>query len=123
MVYMAGNNNLSDAAGADLVEMQKVGSSDQGAALAFTKQLGTNPAYRIHVRKGEDLEREDVGNVGSGDPQTVIDFVRWAVERAPADRYALVLWNHGSGWSADDLDQLYSQPRGGEALLPHEVNR
>jgi hypothetical protein len=123
MVYMAGNNNLSDAAGTDLVEMQKVGSSDEVAVLAFMKQFGTNTAYRIHVGKGEDLEREDVGDVDSGDPQTVIDFVRWAVQKAPAERYALVLWNHGSGWSADDLDQLYSQPRGGEALLPHEVNR
>jgi hypothetical protein len=123
MVYMAGNNNLSDAAGADLVEMQTVGSSDDVAVLAFMKQFGTRTAHRIHVGKGGDLASEELGDVDSGDPQTVIDFIRWAAEKAPAERYAIVLWNHGSGFEADDLDQLYSQARGGEPLMPHELNR
>jgi hypothetical protein len=30
--------------------------------------------------------------------QTLVDFVSWAVETYPADRYALVLSDHGLGW-------------------------
>ncbi|MCX5844398.1 MAG: clostripain-related cysteine peptidase [Deltaproteobacteria bacterium] len=26
------------------------------------------------------------------------DFIKWAVEKYPADQYCLILWNHGSGW-------------------------
>ena len=30
-------------------------------------------------------------------------FIAWAVEQYPAERYALVIWNHGTGWKEDDL--------------------
>ncbi|MGH3146394.1 MAG: clostripain-related cysteine peptidase, partial [Rubrobacter sp.] len=32
-------------------------------------------------------------------------------QEAPAERYAHVLWNHGSGWQPDDLDDLYDNVR------------
>ncbi len=33
-----------------------------------------------------------------GDPDTLKDFLDWAKTYYPADRYALVIWNHGNGW-------------------------
>jgi hypothetical protein len=33
-----------------------------------------------------------------GIPQTLKDFLDWAKTYYPADRYALVIWNHGNGW-------------------------
>ena len=30
-----------------------------------------------------------------------MSFVKWAADNYPADRYALILWNHGSGWWED----------------------
>jgi hypothetical protein len=112
MVYMAGNNNLSQAAGDDLEEMSKIGSSEDVRACAFVKQEG-GTARRLIVGKGGDHEiDEDLGDIDSGDPQTVMDFVRWAAEKAPAERRALVLWNHGGGWRPGDLDDMYSEVRG-----------
>ena len=32
------------------------------------------------------------------DTKTLVDFVRWAVENYPADKYALILSDHGMGW-------------------------
>jgi hypothetical protein len=125
LVYMAGNNSLSDAAGVDLKEMEKVGSTQKVAVLAFMKQEGGAGARHIKVGKGSSTS-DDVGDADSGDPQTVVDFVRWGVKKAPAERYALVLWNHGGGWTPDDLDQLYSQVRGsgnGDGINRHELNR
>lgn len=39
-----------------------------------------------------------------GNPQTLKDFLDWGVANYPADRYCLILWNHGNGWkrSGDD---------------------
>ncbi|RKZ20615.1 hypothetical protein DRQ18_05990 [bacterium] len=41
---------------------------------------------------------EDIGEANMGDPQTLIDFAVWAARNYPADHYALILWDHGSGW-------------------------
>ncbi len=121
MVYMAGNNSLSGAAAGDLREMQKVGSSERVKVAAFVKQVNKS-ARHVLVGKGGDERSETLPeSTDSGAPQTVVDFVRWAIKQAPAERYALVLWNHGGGWSPDDFDQLYQQARGGRDR--HESNR
>ena len=39
------------------------------------------------------------------DPAVVADFLLWSVGNYPADRYMLVLWNHGGGWWLKPLDQ------------------
>ena len=31
------------------------------------------------------------------DPETLADFIRWGAEVSPAEKYALVLWDHGGG--------------------------
>jgi len=33
-----------------------------------------------------------------GSPDTFKAFVQWGMEKYPAKKYAVVLWNHGSGW-------------------------
>jgi hypothetical protein len=113
MVYMAGFNNLSPAATEDLDEMRTVGSTDDVNIAVFVKRLDRESAERIVVRKnGEGEEPDLIGDADSGNPQTLLDFVRWAAKEAPADRYGLVVWNHGSGWSVDDLEEVYTQVRG-----------
>ncbi len=50
----------------------------------------------------EDLYPRSSGNVGdtnAGDPKVLVDFVRWAKVRYPADHYMVILWGHGSGLS------------------------
>jgi Clostripain family len=123
MVYMAGNNNLSEAAGTDLEELRRGAVSPAVRVFTFIKQQGESGdgnARRIEVRLDGKDDIEQLGDVDSGDPQTIVDFIRWAVAKAPADHYALVLWNHGSGWRPDDLEQLYSVPVPRRALR-HEL--
>jgi Clostripain family len=112
MVYMAGFNNLSDFATKDLREMRKVGSSDDVKLAAFIKRQNSRGAQQLIVAKrpAGDVKR-NLGNADSGSPQTMLDFIRWAKQKAPAERYALVVWNHGSGWQPDDLEDLYEQVR------------
>ncbi|WP_445487866.1 clostripain-related cysteine peptidase [Rhodopseudomonas sp. RCAM05734] len=122
MVYMAANNDLSDFASSNLDDMRKVGSNDDVKVVVFVKQQGapgtpTN-ARRIQIgKKGQPDVLENLGSVDSGHPQTVIDFIRWGVQTAPAARYAVILWSHGSGWSPDDMDQLYKKVQFNAAAL------
>ena len=41
---------------------------------------------------------EDLGELNMGDPQTLYDFIYWSMTNYPADKYFLILWDHGSGW-------------------------
>lgn len=123
MVYMAGNNSLSDAADDDLREMRAVGSSDIVKVCSFVKQAGPAGARRLIVgREGAGENVEELGNIDSGSPQTVVDFVSWAHDQAPAERYALVLWNHGGGWRPGDLKEIYAQVHSDKAASSRDAH-
>jgi hypothetical protein len=47
---------------------------------------------------GKQAVPTSLENVDSGDPNTLYDFMRWGMQAAPADHYAVVIWSHGSGW-------------------------
>ena len=40
---------------------------------------------------------EDLGEINTGDPDELVEFVQWAQANYPAEHYALNIWNHGSG--------------------------
>src|SRR3954462_11740327 len=123
MVYVAGYNSLSSFAGKDLAEMRKIGSSDGLKIAVFLKRLEQQAAHRIIVGKdGKAEERENLGaGVDSGSPQTLLDFIRWAKRKAPAERYALIVWNHGSGWDPLDFDDLYDHVKA-VGVTPRELS-
>lgn len=49
-----------------------------------------------------------IGEKITGDPEALEDFAVWATNAAPAENYALVMWNHGGGelggFNVDDND-------------------
>ncbi|MFM6089603.1 MAG: pre-peptidase C-terminal domain-containing protein, partial [Dolichospermum sp.] len=50
---------------------------------------------------------ERIGEQNTGNPNTLVNFVQWATTNAPANNYALVMWDHGSGvygFNYDDSD-------------------
>ncbi|MFC2017607.1 clostripain-related cysteine peptidase, partial [Chloroflexota bacterium] len=47
---------------------------------------------------------QSLGEVNMGDPNTLVNFVTWATTNYPAEKYALVLWDHGSGWKTRELE-------------------
>ncbi|HID57579.1 TPA: DUF4384 domain-containing protein [Candidatus Poribacteria bacterium] len=49
-----------------------------------------------HYTEGETVW--SVGEVDMGSPKTLKEFVNWATSEFPAKHYALVIWDHGSGW-------------------------
>jgi hypothetical protein len=107
MVYLAGDNNLSMAGEADLAEMRSVGSTPDVHVVAEFDCAGEDGTRRFRVeRRGAGEQVEAIGETDSGDPSTLERFVGWAVERYPAKRYALILWNHGGGWAPAEIERL-----------------
>ena len=109
MVYIAGDNNLSDAAIGDINEMEEVGSNDSVNVVVqvefsqqYTPDMPGN-TLRGKILKDSDTAinspLEDMGeNLDMGIKETLTDFIKWATTKYPADYYALVLWDHGAGW-------------------------
>jgi len=106
MVYMAGDNSLASAGTADLAEMKKVGSTDEvNVVVQFDNGIG-HKTNRYFLTKGKSLTNDKVASLGStdtGDPKILQGFIEWGITKYPAERYMVVIWNHGNGWDDEDL--------------------
>jgi hypothetical protein len=115
MVYMAGDSALTTDAGKDdLKEMSLIGSTpDVNIVVEFDREKDEGSTYRYLVKKSEEGVKfddigdivKDLGEVNSGDPRSLEDFIFWSVDNYPADRYALILWGHGLGWNEWDKEK------------------
>lgn len=100
LVWMAGDNNLEDAGVDDLAELKQVGSTEDLDILVQLDRMSDQSTRRYHVRRGTSAQADvvqELGPTNTGDPQCAIDFFTWGIQRCPARRYLVVLWNHGSG--------------------------
>lgn len=112
-VFMNGDNNLEDWVVHDLNELEWTGSGDGVHVVVQADRIdgydtsdgdwtGTR---RYYIEPDQDGERvaspvlADLGEQDMGDPAVLSDFLLWADETYPAERFALVMWDHGSSWT------------------------
>jgi len=123
IVYSAADDEvLEENMWFDINEMELVGSNPQmnivvqidRYAGSFTGDGDWSDTRRYLVTQDNDLDHinspvvESVGEVDTGDPQTLINFVTWAVQNYPAKKYALVMSDHGGGWTGGFSDMSTS---------------
>ena len=115
----------------DLNEAEKVGSTGQVTIVAqldryrgaFQGDGNWTSARRYLVTQDNDLNAihsqmvGDLGEVNMADGSTLVDFVTWAMQTYPADRYMLVLSDHGMGWPGGWSDQAPASSDSGRAPL------
>ncbi len=96
----------------DLNEAERVGSTDRVNIVAqmdryrgaFQGDGDWVTAKRFYVSKDNDLQTihskqlADLGEVNMADTKTLMDFVTWGIKTYPADKYVLILSDHGMGW-------------------------
>jgi hypothetical protein len=132
LVYLAGDNDLEADALRDLAEMEQVGSNTQvqivvqfdraGRAGAGERWAGTR---RYLIQRDNDLVQigspvvGDLGQLSSGDPQNLANFIVWGERQYPAQRTALVIWDHGSAWGGIAFDAS----AGGDGLSLPELEQ
>jgi hypothetical protein len=103
LVYMAANNDLYPFAIHNLRQMMQVGSNNNINIVVELSRPGRNsPTQRIYIEKNSalllsPLPHETPQKYDSGNAQTLINFVQWAVQDFPAEHYALILWDHATG--------------------------
>ena len=119
IVYSAADDEvLEESMWFDINEMEVVGSNPQmnivvqidRYAGSFTGDGDWTDTRRYLITQDNDLEHiaspviQSVGEVDTGNPQTLIDFVTWAIQNYPARKYALVMSDHGGGWTGGFSD-------------------
>lgn len=109
LVYMNGSDLETEdgQATVDLQEMVAAGESEKVNILVET--LGTkkwSSEYNISSKEtqihkvGKDgltLVSSGMGQLDCTREETLRDFITWGAQNYPADRYVLILWNHGGG--------------------------
>jgi len=120
MVYMAADNNLWSAGLADLNEMETVGSRG-GVNVVIQAEFSRSyppgaPGDTVRGLVTADRSLLEVSssleNIGTRDmahPDTLREFIAWAGRTYPADRYALVIWDHGNGWKSPDTPEALAK--------------
>ena len=108
MVYMCGTDLESQhgMASSDLGEMANAKFGDKVNIIVYTggckrwKTSGisnsNNQIYQV-VQGGIKKLVDSDGSKVMTDPATLSGFIKWAAKNYPADRYELILWDHGGG--------------------------
>ena len=72
----------------------------------------------LEVTEGGADELEDMGDVNTGDPQVLADFITRGINDYPADNYALIISDHGASWPGVGGDESFD----GDGLDLEEIN-
>lgn len=123
MVYINAKNNLDPAGVMDVLEMEEIGSTDKAA---FVVEIGRMEEFANQSKEYYQLDywtggrryfitqnktavtADGLKRISSpvifkqssdmGDIKNVVAFAKWTKQKFPAKKYALIMWNHGSGF-------------------------
>jgi hypothetical protein len=115
LLYLAGDNSAIDPfmnrdspLGA-LYRLENSAPNPQVQVVAIYDgdRAGGGDSFRYLMQPNGQFTQESLGEVNMGDPQTLIDFVRWGKQQAPADYYYLAIADHanaldGIAWDFTD---------------------
>ncbi len=100
MVYMAATNDLAIFAPRNILQMQKVSSNNYVNIIAQHNFYEKNKtaSKTFFIDKGTKIViSESYNQTDCGEAETLIAFCAETISKYPADHYALIIWNHGTG--------------------------
>ena len=127
LVYMNADNDLEEYGVQDVNEMESVPDNDE---VSIAVMMDRTPGFdssngdwtgtkRFLIRHDDDMAimnstlsspvLEDMGEIDMGQPQTLRDFIAWGKSTFPAEHYAVIIWNHGSGWRTRSVDNAITR--------------
>lgn len=123
LVYINAANDLFQASDLNVNQMERVANNPDVRFVVQWKQSRDQfPSSSFDGVRRYAVKYDTTGNIASelvqnnmvnglgqpldmGDPQTLNDFITWGKANYPADRYCLVVWNHGNGWKRSNLEE------------------
>ena len=108
MIYLCGSNleSKSGMATGDIKEMLSSSVSTDNVHLILetggakrwqNNVVPSNKLGRYEVRDGELYDLGSVSNASMTSEKTLSSFIEFCAKNYPADRYMLILWDHGGG--------------------------
>ena len=121
LIYVIPSNLESNGyyATQDLQEMMTVGSSKNVNILVQTggsahstideiRFIDFTKVQRHIVMKDTIRTVQDLGEQNMATSKTLADFVQWGAKEFPAERYAIILWDHGAGLFGFGYDDIHN---------------
>lgn len=140
MVYMCGADLESDSrdggyASKDIEEIRKTLNQpdnvniiiETGGAASWksniiggsgTRKVTAGELGRYHIENNNFVKDGKVDNANMGDKDTLKSFLNWGFETYPANKYGLILWNHGGAMEGVCFDENY----GNDGLTADEID-
>ena len=117
IMYIIGSNLESEYAYAtrDITKFVNANFDDNinvvvqagGASVWNNDTLKDGHTHRFSIRDGQLFDLKDMGRVNMASEKTLSEFIKYAAEEYPAEKYTLILWNHGGNipmqYGADDM--------------------
>ncbi len=127
LVYMGGDNNLEDGLENDLDEFERAGGSTESVRIvtlfdrsdSYSRSNG-NWTQSVLFEPGRDTSRDaqfnypptidsrpmgDLGELDTAYGQNLLDFLVWGIQTYPAQRFAVILNDHGGAWTGTVTDE------------------
>ena len=108
MVYLLGTD-LESRSGMATRDLQEMLDADLSGKVNIVIETGGTSQWKNNVIDGRSNQRflidqdgmerlaTNLGRKSMVDPATLTDFIRYSKKEYPADRYFLILWDHGGG--------------------------
>lgn len=129
MIYINADNNLSSAGADDLSEMEAVdlnGSKINVIVLIDQSSNGDTKLYKVGYGSSTRLSSTELGisatgndELDMGDYNTLSKFIDFGKINYKAKKYAVIIWNHGSGWRSSSGN---GSPAGYKAVSSDDTN-
>ncbi|MDO4867534.1 MAG: clostripain-related cysteine peptidase [Clostridia bacterium] len=122
MLYMCGSTLESEGGSASADIMEIIDSGFDPSQTSVVVMAGGSSSWTLNLKSDKLtlLELKNTGRVpvgmeegaSMGKPETLLRLLDFAHEEYPAERYALILWDHGTGpLGGVCLDDLYAPDR------------
>lgn len=106
MVFLNADNNLDAFGVGDLQQMVDGGGSNHYRNVVVLMDRFRAPTKLYYVEAEGARILEDRGDIDMGDYKVFVDFVVETAKAYPAKHYAVIIWNHGSGWKKLDEQDI-----------------
>lgn len=139
LVFLNAANDLFAFSSLNMNQMERVAGNNevrfvvqwkQAKSLFPTSTFDGTRRYLVRPDTTNTINSQLIQDLGQsidmGDPTALNTFVQWGRQNYPADRYGLIVWNHGNGWqrSKDDRGRAVSyDDQTGNAIQTWELKQ